>query len=100
MPDSNMATYTAYAKSAKKVFSAEPECNWRPEGVRRRERVKQNGGEGGGFRCLGALRIQAKRSCRVLVMADGQGERERVIFLDSAPICPSLALSDRPRLSS
>ena len=64
--------------------------------------------EGGGFRCLRALRIQAKRSCRVLVMADGKGEEgegERegpplpVIFLDSAPICPSLALTG-PRLSS
>ena len=51
-----------------------------------------------------ALRIQAKRSCRVLVMVGGQGERGRereregpplpVIFLDSAPICPSLADPD------
>ena len=109
MPDGNMATYIPPMLSPrKKCLVRNPSAigdRRELEGERERRRMEER--EGGGFRCLRALRIQAKRSCRVLVMAAaaGQGERERegpplpVIFLDSAPICPSLALTG-PRLSS
>ena len=110
MPDGNMATYIPppMLSPRKKCLVRNPSAigdRRELEGERERGRRRMEEREGGGFRCLRALRIQAKRSCRVLVMADGQGERERegpplpVIFLDSAPICPSLALTG-PRLSS
>ena len=83
------------------------------EGEGERARAKQNGGEGG----RGGLSLLARTSYSGQEVVSrprnggrggggrARGKRERegpplpVIFLDSAPICPSLALTG-PRLSS